>query len=441
MDKYLEVLNNMKNYEWNSNYLPQLEKIELYIKGEITSQELTKGADALTRGIIYHTINKILNYQEKDVRYLIELPQDMYFATNEAPCIRAGRIINFGVVDDDMETIGPDYFSRKSSTFYADNTHIEITGDFSKYPKGAMLFYSDWYNIISKYPNLYKRMYRLIKGDYEMRNKAKEITQDKVKEYVDKQISRWVNLPRDSEPTNYWNGKEEAEYLPQEVIDSIEFVMPIEYLTREQILSSNFGTFEEVAKGIKPQEESIAEQPPVIQKDQSEIHSESEDGIVNVELKDIIKYLEGPSHKKMTQALDFDMEYMTELSTNGSTKKELTTLLADFVINYKGDNASSHLLWLCNDNDVTNGKICNIPIIEFAKLNSPEMVDQLHQFGAEDVKDAQLENKDNVIEIAKLFGYDKKREASLSDVVSTINDMLKPNVGEAYQPSEGVKKH
>lgn len=246
MDKYLELLKKMKNSRWNEKYLPQLEKIEAYVKGEITQQELISDADDITRGIIHLTINKILNYKEKEIKYYIKLPQDKYFNISNAPCILAGKIVDYEIISNSLETIGPEYHAKRWPSFH-EQQYTEITGDFSKYPKGIMLYYSDWYKIISKYPNLHERMYYLTINDYEKNNK--NLTLEQVKENVNKQISKWKNAPQDSEPNIHWLGKEEAQYIPQEVIDSIKFVIPIEYLTKEQILSGEFGTFEEIAIG------------------------------------------------------------------------------------------------------------------------------------------------------------------------------------------------
>lgn len=439
MNKYLELLNKIKNYRWNQSYVPQLKKIEAYVKGEITSQELLAGADDTTKGMIYYTINKLLNYEEKDVRYYIQLPQDMYFNTTCAACIQAGRIKDYEIMDNIVETIGTKH-QVKGWPSFSDQQWIEITGDFSKYPEGVMLFHRDWYRIIAKYPNLYERMYNLTVNDYDMRDRTKGMTMEQLKSRVDEHIAIYVNQPEDNEPNRFWNGKEEAQYIPQEVIDSIKFVIPVEYLTRDQVLSGNFGTFEEVAKGIKPvEDDSLKEiimkgiQIPGLNANKVEQltdYSENEDDIIRVGLGDLIEYIHGSSRKYITLGIDLDMQYMTEKSVRSSSKKELVAMLADFLLNYKGNEAQSHLYWLGRDPKVVNGRICDIPLMAFAKLNSPEIATQLAQLGAEDIKTTQSENKDLVVLTAQILDHGQERISSMSDTLSVLNDIF-----NAEQPS------
>lgn len=447
MNQYLELLNKIKSGRWNQDYLSQLEKIEAYVKGEITSEELVAGADDTMKSVIYFTVNKILNYEEKDVRYYIELPQDMFFNTFSFNCIQAGRIKDYEIRGNSCETIGPKYRAKGWPSF-RDRDWSEITGDFSNYPDGVMLFHRDWYRIIAKYPDLYERMYNLTVNDYEMRNRTKGMTMEQLKARVDKEIKRFVNMPEDKEPDCSWSGKEEAQYIPQEVIDSIKFVVPIEYLTRDQVLSGNFGTFEEVSKGIKSNEDEQVEVDSLIEIIMKGVHtpslntdkveqltdySESKDDVIRVGLGDLIDYINGESRKYIAQGIDLDMQYMTEKSARGSSKKELVAMLADFLLNYRGNNAQSHLYWLGRDSKVVNGRICDIPLMTFAKLNSPELAAQLAQLGAEDIKTAQSENEDLVVSTAQVLGYGQERRSSMADTMSVLNGILGNNAEQPFK--------
>lgn len=248
MSKYLDTLLKIKNNENCNNWLPQLEKIEQFVKGNITSQELMQDADNTMKGMIYYTLNKIINYEEKDVRYYIELPQNMFFDTANIKYIIAGKVEGVNVNFNEMKTIGPKYIAKNWPGF-CDNYYIEVVGDFSQFPNGVMLFSSDWFKIISKYPNLIERMYYLITNDYEYGRKNKNISLEEVQQIVTSEIQKHVSAPKDGEPKIHWRGKEEAQYLPQEVIDSISFVIPKEYVTVQQVLDGQFGTFEEILNG------------------------------------------------------------------------------------------------------------------------------------------------------------------------------------------------
>ena len=248
MDKYLEILVKIKNNsdDWTSKCNPLLDKIEQYIKGEISSHELMLDTDDVAKGVIYYTINKLINYNEKDVRYFIELPQDKFFNTLGQYSIVAGKTKTIGLRYDDMETIGPNFIKKNHHSFI-DNRYIEIEGDFSTIPNGVMLYQNDWYRIINKYPHLLELMYYLSKQEYSDR----DISLEEVKKRIDEIINRHINAPKDKEPHSNWLGKEETQYLSQEVIDSIRFVIPPEYLTREQVLSGEFGTFEDILNSKK----------------------------------------------------------------------------------------------------------------------------------------------------------------------------------------------
>lgn len=249
MSKYLDTLLKIKkNYMGYKNYLLQFEKIEQFVKGEITPQELVQDADYTLRVIIYYVINKIINFEDKDVRYYIELPQDMFFNTLGPHCILAGEVEDVNIKYNQMKTIGPNYMA-KTWTAFGDNFFTEIVGDFSQYPNGVMLYNSDWARIISKYPGLVERMYYLTVNDWESREKYKDISIEEVKRKVAEEIQQFTNAPKDGEPNTWWIGKEEAQYLPQKIIDSISFVVPKVYITLEQLLSGQFGTFDEIVRG------------------------------------------------------------------------------------------------------------------------------------------------------------------------------------------------
>ena len=117
MSKYLDTLLKIKNGKYGSECLPELERIEQFVKGNITSQELIQNADNIMKYIIYHTLNKIINYEEKDVRYYIELPSDIFFNTTMPYCIFASKVEDLGYNLNITKTIGPKYVSKYSPNF------------------------------------------------------------------------------------------------------------------------------------------------------------------------------------------------------------------------------------------------------------------------------------------------------------------------------------
>lgn len=261
MSKYLDTLLKIKNGKYGSECLPELERIEQFVKGNITSQELIQNADNIMKYIIYHTLNKIINYEEKDVRYYIELPSDIFFNTTMPYCIFASKVEDLGYNLNITKNIGPKYISKYYPNFheahdYNGKYYMEIVGDFSQFPKGVMLFRSDWFRIISKYPNLVEKLHYLTINNYELKEKFRHISLEEIQQRVNSEILYQISVPKDGEPQIHWNGKEEAKYLPQEVIDSIKFVIPKEYVTMQQVSDGQFGTFEEILNGLNLLESS-----------------------------------------------------------------------------------------------------------------------------------------------------------------------------------------
>ncbi len=251
MEKYLKVFNEIRKSGSFLDYSVLFDKIEGYIKGNIDSFELMKDTNDLAKGLIYRIINKIINYEYKDVKYFIELPKDMFYNTSGSRAIYAAETKQIDVTYNNMRTIGPE-FQVKDSPIFHDNHYIEITGDFSKYPNGVMLYYSDWFKIIAKYPNIYNLMYHLYTTDYEFKNKYKNITIERIKSEFNNKLNIETNNLQDGEPNFWWNGKSEAMYVTQDFIDSIEFVVPKIYLSYDQVISEDFVSFEELLNGNEP---------------------------------------------------------------------------------------------------------------------------------------------------------------------------------------------
>ena len=254
MSKYLDTLLKIKNGKYGNECLPELERIEQFVKGNITSQDLMQNADDRMKYIIYHTLNKIINYEEKDIRYYIELPNGIFFDTTIPYCIWTSKVDELGINLNITKTIGPKYMSKYYPNFhdfhdYNNKYYIEITGDFSEFSNGVMLFRSDWFRIISKYPNLVEKLHYLTINNDKLEEKFRHISLEEVQQRVNSEIIYQVSVPKDGEPKRYWSGKEEAKYLPQEVIDSISFVIPKEYVTMQQVSNGLFGTFEEILNG------------------------------------------------------------------------------------------------------------------------------------------------------------------------------------------------
>lgn len=258
MDKYLDILRKIKSDEDESLH-PLLEKLELYIKGEITPDELLEDPDNRMKGVIYYTINKILNYKDKEIRYYMRLPQDMFFNVSSGYNIIAAKIDKFKIQYNLVNVVGPNYFKQKRPSL-CDNYYIEIDGDFSQIPNGVMLHDSDWVRIIKKYPYIIERMSYLMTNDEQFGHRYKNKSNDEMKQLVLNELQKFLEHREKIEAKGRFDtclGWEEKQYLSQETIDSITFIQQIEYLTQEEVLNGTFGTFKEILNGQKNQNKNV----------------------------------------------------------------------------------------------------------------------------------------------------------------------------------------
>lgn len=375
MDKYIRILKQIQDNKWSKRYASTLASIEKYILGEITPNELLNEVPDSEKSIIFRVINKILNYKERDVRYYVQLPKDLFFGTKGKKCILVGKTKALNIDYDELTTIGPKVVQDTSLEFI-DKNYIEITGNFSNYPEGVVLFESDWYKIISKYPKIHELMYKLTEDDFELNYVFENITREESDRRVDEEISYKENLPLNMDIN------EEATHLTQQTIDSIEFIIPKNYLKLSEIKNGNLRTFKQIVKS-------------------------KEEGYINISLDDLVNYFynNGITHTKFSVGLELDLSFLTETTLSLRSKEEKVILLAAFLLKYKGVDADSHLYWFKNDKDVINARICDIPLIEFAKLNNEELAQIFADIGVEET--IQPENKNYIIEIAKQLGYEE----------------------------------
>lgn len=239
--KVLEIIKANREYK---GYMPLLEKIERYVRGEIKSSQLLKSSgdkneDSLMRGIVFKVLNKIINYQEKDIRYYICLPRHSHYPFRDKYWIVAGRVNELGIPGDHMETVGPEILRKEKSKFM-NNDFIEITGDFSSIPAGTILSESDWWKIIAKYPHIH----RCIWSDEKFSERLYMTNSEDVKTFLE--VVSETESRIENGMDSHDNG---SECLPQEVIDSIEFEIPEIYLPIKLVRTGEFGTFKDILEG------------------------------------------------------------------------------------------------------------------------------------------------------------------------------------------------
>lgn len=117
---------------------------------------------------------------------------------------------------------------------------------------------------------------------------------------------------------------------------------------------------------------------------------------------EIIDYLQGA--KPAMVHMGFVMPYMLEVALRGITDKERLVILVDVLLSYKGEEVENILREFYRYRDVIeNGRVCDIPLVDFARLNSEEVANALLALGCPDEKTKQSENKELVKATAALF--------------------------------------
>lgn len=424
MNKYLDLLEKIKMESKGHLFTGEdvlLEKIGLYMQGKITSQELISGIDVPTIEYIRRILNKILNYKEKDVRYFVRIPDKFPFCMVDYykyKCIYAAKLLKYCDTFTLMEIIGPrsELFELNSLVFSDTSSFVEVDGDFSKFPDGFALLSCEWLGIISRYPNLYKELYRI--ANVAKNKNDTYITHEQVKSQFEEEIAKYYNH-------SFYSKKSFGEF-----IDGIKFVMRKEYLTREEALTGNFGTFEQLIERTKVTEDSEDLKNNEFLEEEKNSKVEFNNNVVKVGITDLIEFLESSKYKNIAMAVDSGIPYLAEKNIYNCSPKELVIMLTYFALNYHGNSIQRYLAYFGNDNAIINGRIYDVPVIEFAKLNSPEMVANLSSLGAKDIKTKQSENKEAVISIAKMLGYNQERNISTSDALDVLNDILEGSTTE-----------
>lgn len=238
----LEVLFDFLSRKETKNNVGQ------YFKGEITPNELVSNANEETIHYIYRLINRVLNYRNKETRYYIKLPEDMFFNTQESSnssYILACRLDETFENPHMLNLIGPNDYGY--STWFIED-YLEIDGNFSQIPNGTRLTTHDYLQIMKKYPNILEHISYLLKTDSKYSHEYTDKSDDEMHKFAIEHFQRWLGWhPKQDEDTSKVKANHEGvTTLSQETIDSITFVQPVEYVTLKEVKNGTFGSFEEL---------------------------------------------------------------------------------------------------------------------------------------------------------------------------------------------------
>ncbi len=248
MRKYINNLNILRNYMIVYDSLFQY--ILRYIKEEISMEELVKIIPSTSWNDMVHIINKIINYKSEHVAYYIEVPRDINFNTISKKAIIKARLDSPSLYYNLLEVLGPRGFLNSSKNF-VDSRYLMITGDFGLNFDGTILSFKDYVRIFANSDFIYKLMYDLMNDSVLYFTKGiekvdMETVREKTDETISKALKGEINNQRD------WYLKEMAKDMDTDLINSIRFVFPKEYITLSDIYEGNFKTFRELIKEDEP---------------------------------------------------------------------------------------------------------------------------------------------------------------------------------------------
>ena len=262
MQKYLDFLDSSA-IDINEDYLYLINLLRKFVLGKISPYNLTHSVKDDDFFVFYVLINQLVRFNYRVVRYFIELPKDKNFQTNYPKGIFAANTISYGVNNIDLlELVGPSFMRIKTHLETFDSiSYTEITGNFSSIPNGAMISTSDYFRIIIKYEELFNYMINgcTKKEDifsdiiWEDRFADHESIESRINyiesriNYIEDMIKKDTNgLSNGYFPRENWYAYSSQITLPQDVIDSIEFVSHDEVISIEDLKASSYGSFKDL---------------------------------------------------------------------------------------------------------------------------------------------------------------------------------------------------
>lgn len=142
---------------------------------------------------------------------------------------------------------------------------------------------------------------------------------------------------------------------------------------------------------------------------------------------EIIDYMQGEKHDDVHMGLGLDMPYMLEVALRGVSDEERLVMLVDVLLSYKGNEVEKFLgQFFRYRNVILNGRVCDIPLVDFARLNSEEVANALLAMGCSDEKTEQSEKREIVEATAALFGPEQDIVRSLKEAGLDILQIKMP---------------
>ena len=170
MNKYFDYIDRIVDKEI------YIDELKLFVKGHIDFNELINGLNKDEIIKLKNIINNMINFEEKEYYYFIELPNSVYFSTRYPYSIIKTKLDKITSDGNIFSVVEPDI----NLEYINDNYFNEISG----IKNGIKLDKSNWFKIVSLYPYLYERLYSYIFNE----DIYMDLTYEELKYYVNNRI-------------------------------------------------------------------------------------------------------------------------------------------------------------------------------------------------------------------------------------------------------------
>lgn len=134
---------------------------------------------------------------------------------------------------------------------------------------------------------------------------------------------------------------------------------------------------------------------------------------VMVSFGDLIDFISTENYKRNVKGIEVSSYHIIKVLIENSCDKEKVLSLIFFLCNYQQNDMEDRLRDLVLPSEIMNARLCDIPILTFAKLKRPEIVNTLIEKGAYDISTSACKNKGLIHEVMKLLTLSSEEKRNI----------------------------
>lgn len=149
------------------------------------------------------------------------------------------------------------------------------------------------------------------------------------------------------------------------------------------------------------------------------IDSKEEPNFRNVDFGEVLDFISRDDFVSLEKAMNHRIDVMMEEVFPHNSVEEKIISVTYLLLNYHDKELISYLSKLKNEQDsnyfdIKNGRICNIPLIEFSKLGNCIFSEELRSLRFEEEPEPCPRNKEVLLEVTKLLKIKPIKLSSIS---------------------------